>query len=70
MSLLLGLAGPARSEDWQVIHDDGDVLVQQRAYIDSPLMELRGQTRLRGSLGEVMALLKDADFNDQWVYRS
>lgn len=33
-------------------------------------MELRGRTRLQATLNAVMALLKDADYNHHWVYRS
>lgn len=33
-------------------------------------MELRGRTRVQASLNAVMALLKDADYNQHWVYRS
>ena len=53
-----------------MLHDDGSVRVEQRPYRDSPLMELRGHIRLRATLNEVMALLRDAQYNAQWVYRS
>ncbi len=52
------------------MHQDAEVHVEQRPYGDSPLMELRGRTRLQASLNAVMALLRDADYNHEWVYRS
>tara|TARA_R110001599_G_scaffold353870_1_gene601394 strand:- start:190207 stop:190779 length:573 start_codon:yes stop_codon:yes gene_type:complete len=50
--------------------DENGLLVERRAYSGSELREIRGRIRLNTSLNAVMALLKDADFNHQWVYRS
>jgi len=47
-----------------------NLLVQRRAYPGSALQEIQGVTRLQASLNAVMALLKDAAFNREWVYRS
>ncbi|MGL4564098.1 MAG: hypothetical protein ACRCVD_02285, partial [Halioglobus sp.] len=48
----------------------GDLLVQRRPYPGSALQEIRGITRIEASLNAIMALLKDAGFNQEWVYRS
>lgn len=64
------LAIPAVAGDWHSVSDDGSVSVQHREYQGSALHEIRGVTRLRTSLNAVMALLKDAHFNSQWVHRS
>lgn len=64
------LALPAMASDWQPVSNDENVSVQQREYQGSALQEIRGVTRLRASLNAVMALLKDAQFNRHWVYRS
>lgn len=68
--LVLSYAPPTHAGEWQTVFEDGAVLVEQRNYDNSPLMELRGQTRLTASLNAVMALLKDADYNRHWVFRS
>ena len=68
--LILLTVAPTHADEWATVSDDGGVLVQQRKYKNSPLMELRGQTRLTASLNAVMALLKDADYNRHWVFRS
>ena len=54
---------------WQVFEDD-EVRVWQRPYADSPLLEVRGEVRVSASLNALMALLRDADYNRHWVYRS
>jgi hypothetical protein len=63
-----GAATPAQG--WETVFDEEGVLVERRAYPGSSLQEIRGVIRLRSSLNAVMALLKDAEFNHQWVYRS
>jgi hypothetical protein len=63
-------AGPVNAASWDTVHDDGRVHVQQRPYGNSPLHEVRGQIRVRASLNALMALLRDADYNRHWVYRS
>ena len=68
--LVLLSAKPAHSDEWQAIFDSSGVFVEQRSYGNSPLMQLRGQTRLKASLNAVMALLRDADNNQNWVFRS
>jgi len=45
-------------------------VVERRPYSGSALDEIRGVIHLRANLGAVMALLKDAPFNRQWVYHS
>ncbi len=58
------------ADGWQTVFDEGGVRVQQRPYLDSPLMEVRGEIRVTSSLNALMALLRDAPYNQQWVYRS
>lgn len=60
----------SRDESWETVFDEGGLLVERRAYAGSALQEIRGVIRLEASLNAVMALLKDAEFNRQWVYRS
>ena len=64
------LALPAMAGDWRPVSSDGSVSVQRREYPGSALQEIRGVTRFKASLNAVMALLKDAEFNRHWVYRS
>ncbi len=59
-----------RAQAWQVVLEAGDLQVWQRAYAGSSLNEIRGELTVRASLNALMALLKDAPFNRQWVYRS
>lgn len=70
LALVLQLAIPVYSASWETVFDEGGVTVQRRPYGDSPLMEMKGEIRVTSSLNALMALLKDADFNRQWVYRS
>ena len=72
LGLIVGvlLTMPAMAGDWQPVSNDGKVSVQRREYRGSALQEIRGVTRLKASLNAVMALLKDAQFNQHWVYRS
>ena len=58
------------AESWETVFEEGGLLVERRAYSGSALQEIRGVIRLEASLNAVMALLKDAEFNRQWVYRS
>jgi hypothetical protein len=64
------LALPAMASDWQAVSGDGKVSVERREYQGSALHEIKGVTRLKASLNAIMALLKDAPFNRDWVYRS
>lgn len=66
----LQLAVPVYGATWETVFDEGGVTVQRRPYRDSPLMEMKGEVRVASSLNALMALLKDADFNRHWVYRS
>ena len=69
--VLLMLPAPdGVASDWERLFDNGGVEVWSRPYSGSPLMEYRGERRLEAGLGEIMALLKDADYNRQWVFRS
>jgi hypothetical protein len=72
VALLLTLLAlyPAPAGAWETVFEGGGVLVQQRPYAGSALMEMRGEVRVPASLNALMALLKDADFNRHWVYRS
>lgn len=67
--LCLGMP-PTYGDGWDTVAEEDGVLVLQRPYGSSPLMELRGEVRLQASLNAVMALLRDADYNRSWVYRS
>lgn len=60
----------SEDDQWQRVYETGPVLVERRDYPGSELHEIKGVTRLKASLGAVMALLKDAEYNRQWVYRS
>lgn len=62
--------GVNASEVWQLVHEVGDLRVERRNYLGSGLDEIRGRVRLQASLNAIMALLKDDDANDEWVYRS
>jgi hypothetical protein len=55
---------------WETVYQQGDLSVQRRDYRGSALDEVKGMVRVRSSLNALMALLKDAGFNQQWVYRS
>jgi hypothetical protein len=61
---------PARAAEWQLVHADETLRVQRRDYEGSELDEIQGIVRVKATLNAVMALLKDADFNREWVYRS
>jgi hypothetical protein len=68
--LMVISAANARASGWEVVLEAGDLQVWQRPYAGSSLNEIRGQLVVRSSLNALMALLKDAPFNRQWVYRS
>lgn len=55
---------------WETVIQEDNLLVQRRPWPGSALQEIRGETRITSSLNAAMALLKDADFNQHWVYRS
>lgn len=69
LAIVVVLAVPAAAA-WDTVFDDGNVTVQQRPYGASPLHEVKGVTRVTASLNALMALLRDADYNSEWVYRS
>jgi hypothetical protein len=69
--LLIMVPGTATlAEGWETVFDEEGLLVERRPYAGSALQEIRGVIRLKTSLNAMMALLKDAEFNHQWVYRS
>lgn len=77
--LMLRRAGPALAASlllsapiaaWEVSYDGDGIRVSERPYPGSAVQEFRGERRLSARLGEVMALLRDADYNASWVYRS
>jgi len=70
LCLLLALAEAAASGDWQPVFEEGDLRVSRRDYAGSGLDEIQGVVRVKASLGALMALLKDAPFNEHWVFRS
>lgn len=68
--IMLLINSPTYGNDWKTVHEAENLLVQSRPYEGSELNEIKGVTRLKASLNAAMALLKDASFNQQWVYRS
>ncbi|MEM1156175.1 MAG: START domain-containing protein [Pseudomonadota bacterium] len=68
--LLLIWVTPAAGEEWTRLIDTNELQVDSRPYPGSSLQEVRGVIYLETSLNAVMALLKDADYNEQWVFRS
>jgi hypothetical protein len=68
--LALFIAAPAIGQDWTLVHSSEHLRVLQRNYAGSALDEIKGVVRVKASLNAVMALLKDAPFNQHWVYRS
>ena len=68
--LLVLLALSLAAGAWEQVVSTDKLVVQQRDYAGSSLREIRGVTRVKASLNAVMALLKDAQFNRNWVYRS
>ena len=71
-AVMVGLAPAAlfAASGWQLVHSSDRLTVERRDYKGSDLDEIRGVVRLDASLNAIMALLKDASFNEQWVYRS
>jgi len=55
---------------WDTVFDHDGVLVQQRPYGNSPLKEIKGEVQVSASMNALMALLRDAGYNREWVYRS
>ena len=56
--------------EWETLIADENLLIERRPYAGSALKEIRGVTRIQSSLSAAVALLRDARFNPQWVYRS
>jgi len=63
-------AAPVRSAEWEIVYEADNLRVQRRDYAGSELDEIKGVVRVKATLNAVMALLKDAQFNREWVYRS
>jgi hypothetical protein len=68
--LILLASAKGHSAGWEPVYEADDVRIERRDYVGSELNEIRGVIRVKASLNAVMALLKDAEFNDRWVYRS
>jgi len=64
------VAGTAHAQEWERVYEADNLHIERRANEGSALNEIRGVTRVQASLNALMALLKDADFNEHWVYRS
>jgi hypothetical protein len=60
----------ARAGEWEPVYADEHLRVHRRDYAGSELDEIKGVVRVKATLNAVMALLKDAQFNREWVYRS
>jgi hypothetical protein len=70
LACLLVTPSSGLAADWGTVYESEVLIVERRDYKGSALDEVRGKIRVKASLNAVMALLKDASFNDQWVYRS
>ena len=70
LSLLLLPVVPALAGGWETVVDAHGLRVERRDYPGSALQQVRGRIRLQTSLNALMALLKDAQRNQEWVYRS
>ena len=57
-------------QGWETVYQDPELTVQRRDYQGSELDEVKGVLRVKASLNALMALLKDAPFNREWVFRS
>jgi hypothetical protein len=68
--LMLQVAKVAMANDWQLVYKADNLSVSKRDYAGSALDEIKGVVRVKASLNAVMALLKDAPFNQHWVFRS
>jgi hypothetical protein len=68
--IYLAITWSAHANAWELLLEDENLSVQQRPYTGSALKEIKGVTHVKASLNALMALLKDAEFNQQWVYRS
>lgn len=64
------LSANSLADEWDRVYEADKLIVDRREYQGSDLQEIRGVTQLEASLNAIMALLKDADFNRHWVYRS
>jgi hypothetical protein len=69
LSILIATV-PVQAAGWELVYEAHNLRVQRRDYADSELDEIEGVVRVRATLNALMALLKDADFNRHWVYRS
>jgi hypothetical protein len=71
LTLVSAAALAAAEADWTLAKtsDDGAIEIYQR---DSPngFREFRARTRVRSSLGEIIALFTDVQSMDEWVYRT
>lgn len=71
LAFLVVSAPQVRSaDDWEPVFESENLRILRRDYTGSELDEMQGVVRVQASLGALMALLKDADFNRHWVYRS
>jgi len=68
--LMLQVATPVMANDWELVYKADNLRVSKRDYAGSALDEIKGVVRVKTSLNAVMALLKDAPFNQHWVFRS
>lgn len=68
--LLIAVSPLAATSDWEPAYESDNLRILRRDYAGSALDEIQGVVRVKASLGALMALLKDAPFNRQWVYRS
>ena len=62
--------GSAMAQEWETLVKAESLHVERRPYKDSAIDELRGTVQLEASLNAIMALLRDAPYNADWVHRS
>ena len=67
---LLLTAVPVQAANWILVYESGPLRVDRRPYQSSSLAELRGVTTVNSTLNGLMALLRDAPRNTEWVHRS
>lgn len=68
--LLIVARAAVAAGNWETVFERDNLQVSRRDYAGSELDEIQGVVRVKASLNALMALLKDASFNHQWVHRS
>lgn len=53
---------------WEIVVDDGDILVERRERSTSPMPIFRGTSAVPVSWAQVLAFLNDVESNHEWMY--